>query len=79
MSTDGYENCEPGTFYGFSDNENNEYHPGDIFHLKWGTIGDPEYTPLNISFGRPGGSLIDEIVCEYFPLPYSFFHEIKTC
>lgn len=44
-----------------------------------GAIGDPEYTPLNISFGRPGGSLIDEIVCEYFPLPYSFFHEIKTC
>lgn len=35
MSTDGYENCEPGTFYGFSDNENNEYHPGDIFHLQW--------------------------------------------
>ncbi|RHZ57665.1 uncharacterized protein CDV56_101347 [Aspergillus thermomutatus] len=61
MSTDGFENCVSGTFYGFTDSENNEFHPGDTFNLQWGAI-DGGNTPLNISLGRAGGTLIDKIV-----------------
>ncbi|KAE8152683.1 hypothetical protein BDV25DRAFT_150588 [Aspergillus avenaceus] len=61
MSTRGYENCKAGTFYGFTGSENNEFHPGDTFHLQWGAIKDGDL-PLNISLGRAGGTLIDEIV-----------------
>jgi hypothetical protein len=61
MSTNGYENCVRGTFYGFTDSQNNEFHPGDIFNLQWGAV-DGGKTPLNISLGRVGGTLTDQIV-----------------
>ncbi|RAH71630.1 uncharacterized protein BO66DRAFT_54330 [Aspergillus aculeatinus CBS 121060] len=57
MSTQGYTDCVPGTFYGL---ENKEVNPGDILQLRWGAIDNGD-TPLNISLGRAGGTLIDEI------------------
>lgn len=57
MSTQGYTDCVPGTFYGL---ENKEVNPGDILQLRWGAIDNGD-TPLNISLGRAGGILIDEI------------------
>ena len=61
MSTNGYRDCEPGTFYGFSDTENNEFSPGDIFNLQWGAYNNGTL-PLNISLGRVGGELLGQIV-----------------
>ncbi|RHZ55391.1 hypothetical protein CDV55_105015 [Aspergillus turcosus] len=60
MSTNGFENCVSGTFYGFTNSQNNEFHPGDTFNLQWGAIDDGK-TALNISLGRVGGTLIDQI------------------
>lgn len=60
MSTNGFENCVSGTFYGFTNSQNNEFHPGDVFNLQWGAI-DGGKTALNISLGRVGGTLIDRI------------------
>jgi hypothetical protein len=57
MSTAGYQNCAPGTFYGFT---NTDLHPGDTVLLQWGAI-DNGATPLNISVGRSGGTLVGEI------------------
>ncbi|PWY87229.1 hypothetical protein BO94DRAFT_624406 [Aspergillus sclerotioniger CBS 115572] len=58
MSTYGYENCVAGTFYGFT---KTEFNPGDTFSLQWGAIDDGA-TPLNITLGRAGGYIIDEII-----------------
>ncbi|PWY87713.1 hypothetical protein BO70DRAFT_200925 [Aspergillus heteromorphus CBS 117.55] len=58
MSTQGFENCVAGTWYGFT---RTEFNPGDTLNLQWGAIDDGS-TPLNISLGRAGGSIIDEIV-----------------
>ncbi|PYH40369.1 uncharacterized protein BP01DRAFT_222043 [Aspergillus saccharolyticus JOP 1030-1] len=57
MSTQGYTDCVPGTFYGLA---NTEVNPGDTLQLRWGAIDNGD-TPLNISLGRAGGTLIDEI------------------
>ncbi|RAL16093.1 uncharacterized protein BO97DRAFT_182797 [Aspergillus homomorphus CBS 101889] len=57
MSTQGYTDCVPGTFYGL---KNKEVNPGDVLQLRWGAIDNGD-TPLNISLGRRGGTLIDEI------------------
>jgi hypothetical protein len=61
MSTNGFEDCVSGTFYGFTDSQNNEFHPSDTFDLQWGAINGGK-TPLNISLARVGGTLIDQIV-----------------
>ncbi|KAE8384665.1 hypothetical protein BDV23DRAFT_188996 [Aspergillus alliaceus] len=61
MSIYGYEDCVAGTFYGFTGTENNEFHPGYTFNLKWRAI-DNGKIPLNISLGQAGGTLIDPIV-----------------
>ncbi|KAF5857582.1 hypothetical protein ETB97_005540 [Aspergillus alliaceus] len=61
MSTYSYEDCVARTFYGFTGTENNEFHPGYTFNLKWGAI-DNGKIPLNISLGQAGGTLIDPIV-----------------
>ncbi|PYH96821.1 hypothetical protein BO71DRAFT_417546 [Aspergillus ellipticus CBS 707.79] len=58
MSTQDFENCVAGTFYGFT---RTEYNPGDTLNLQWGAIDDGA-TPLNITLGRAGGTIIDEIV-----------------
>jgi hypothetical protein len=60
MSDDTFENCTAGTFYGFTNKENNEFHPGDTFQLQWGAYD--EHTPLNISLARLGGSLVSDIL-----------------
>lgn len=61
MSTNGYTDCVDGTFYGFTDTENNEFYPGQSLNLQWGAI-DNGTLPLNISLGRVGGALVDQIV-----------------
>lgn len=61
MSTNGYTNCVEGTFYGFTDTENNEFYPGESLNLQWGSIENGDL-PLNISLGRIGGGLVDQIV-----------------
>ncbi|PYI03347.1 hypothetical protein BO78DRAFT_421594 [Aspergillus sclerotiicarbonarius CBS 121057] len=58
MSTYGYENCVAGTFYGFT---KTEFNPGGTLNLQWGAI-DNGATPLNITLGRAGGYIIDEII-----------------
>ncbi|KAJ5785376.1 uncharacterized protein N7503_010588 [Penicillium pulvis] len=63
MSTNGYTNCVEGTFYGFTNTENNEFYPGESLNLQWGSIEDGEL-PLNITLGRPGGGLVDQIVVD---------------
>ncbi|KAL1847723.1 hypothetical protein Plec18167_009309 [Paecilomyces lecythidis] len=55
-----FEDCTTGTFYGFTDDKNNEFHPGDTFTIQWGAYDD--YTPLNITLARLGGSLVNDIV-----------------
>ncbi|GIJ82133.1 hypothetical protein Asppvi_000636 [Aspergillus pseudoviridinutans] len=60
MSTNGYENCVAGTFYGFTNNQNNTFHPGDTFDLQWGAI-DGGTKSLNISLARQGGALLSQI------------------
>jgi hypothetical protein len=64
MSTHGYENCVPGIFYGFTSTENNVLYPCDTFNRSWLAIQDGDLR-LNISLGRPGGGLIDQIVAEH--------------
>lgn len=71
MSTNGFENCVSGTFYGFTNSQNNEFHPGDTFNLQWGAI-DGGKTALNISLARVGGTLIDQIAGA-LALVYSLF------
>lgn len=61
MSTNGYTNCEAGKFYGFSDDENNQFSPGDIFNLQWGAVEDGT-RPLNVSLAREGGQVLEQIV-----------------
>ncbi|KAJ5714748.1 uncharacterized protein N7483_011929 [Penicillium malachiteum] len=63
MSTNGYTNCTDGTFYGFTDTENNEFYPGESWTLQWGAILNGSL-PLNISLGRIGGGLVDPIVTD---------------
>ncbi|KAJ5219723.1 hypothetical protein N7468_008927 [Penicillium chermesinum] len=53
MSTGGYENCTRGTFYGFSDNANNEFWPGETVNLQWGAVDNGDRR-LNLSLGRVG-------------------------
>jgi hypothetical protein len=65
MSTNGYENCVAGTFYGFSNSQNNTFYPGDTFDLQWGAI-DNGKTALNITLARQGGALLDQIVGTLF-------------
>ncbi|KAJ6153722.1 hypothetical protein N7470_006681 [Penicillium chermesinum] len=48
MSTGGYENCTRGTFYGFSDNANNEFWPGETVNLQWGAVDNGDRR-LNLS------------------------------
>lgn len=60
--THGYEDCIPGTFYGFTETENNTFQPGDSFPLRWGAVDTSIYNPLNISLAKPGGEIVDEIV-----------------
>lgn len=55
-----FEDCTTGTFYGFTNDKNNEFHPGDTFTIQWGAYDD--YTPLNITLARLGGSLVSDIV-----------------
>lgn len=64
MSTGGYTNCEPGTFYGFNDKSNNEFWPGESINLQWGAI-DNGTQSLNVSLFRPGGTLLDQIAGMY--------------
>ncbi|KAJ5760280.1 hypothetical protein N7520_007436 [Penicillium odoratum] len=63
MSTNGYTNCVSGTFYGITDTANNEFYPGETFNLQWGAIENGTL-PLNISLGRSGGALVDQIVVD---------------
>ncbi|KAJ5083487.1 hypothetical protein N7456_012914 [Penicillium angulare] len=63
MSTNGYTDCVEGTFYGFTDTENNEFYPGQSLNLQWGLIQNGTM-PLNISLGRVGGALVDNIVSD---------------
>ncbi|KAJ5712617.1 hypothetical protein N7493_009085 [Penicillium malachiteum] len=63
MSTNGYTNCTDGTFYGFTDTQNNEFYPGESWTLQWGAILNGSL-PLNISLGRIGGALVDPIVTD---------------
>lgn len=65
MSTNGYENCVAGTFYGFTNSKNNNFYPGHTFDLQWGAI-DHGKTSLNISLARKGGALLDQIVGALF-------------
>ncbi|RAL04038.1 uncharacterized protein BO80DRAFT_422418 [Aspergillus ibericus CBS 121593] len=58
MSTYGYEDCVAGTFYGFT---KTEFNPGDTLNLQWGAIDDGA-TPLNVTLGRAGGYIVDEII-----------------
>lgn len=63
MST-SFKNCEAGTFYGWEDDKNNKFQPGDTVLLQWGAFDD-ESTPLNISLTRPGGALVSDILGGY--------------
>lgn len=56
MSTNGFEDCVGGTFYGLD----TEYHPGDTINFQWGAISG-QYNPLNITLSRYGGDLVDQI------------------
>jgi hypothetical protein len=66
MSTKDFQNCVPGTFYGFTSTANNEFSPGDTFLLQWGAF-DNGATPLNVSVGRVGGTLVGEVAGAYVP------------
>jgi hypothetical protein len=63
MST-SFSNCEQGTFYGWDNDSNNTFHPGDTVLLQWGAL-DNESIPLNISLSRSGGTLVSDILGTY--------------
>ncbi|KAJ5650383.1 uncharacterized protein N7484_004106 [Penicillium longicatenatum] len=77
MSTNGYTNCVEGTFYGFTDTANNEFYPGETLNLQWGSIEDGTL-PLNISLGRSGGGLVDQIVVDATFSTSSTLYQIVT-
>ncbi|KAJ5953315.1 hypothetical protein N7454_000211 [Penicillium verhagenii] len=77
MSTNGYTNCVSGTFYGITDTADNEFYPGETFNMQWGTIEDGTL-PLNISLGRIGGGLVDQIVVDATFSTDSVLYQIVT-
>lgn len=68
MST-SFKNCEAGTFYGWEEDKNDTFQPGDTVLLQWGAFDD-ESTPLNISLTRPGGALVGDILGAYKDLEW---------